>query len=694
MDLLEGLVTSYDEFSDTVQFLADHPPPELGALRTVADVLACDEADRVALDAALGALASCIVVETEAAARAAITTLRDSEQGQATFVVLDRLPDAPDEPTSLDGAAPLRSIVRTAEAAYAPLADALLRHSYRADTLEAAQDAAEQAAPPARIYARTGEWVDAAGLVHGGSATTSASPVASRLGRREQLQAARERVAELDAACTDQADIVMERKAALNEVPVDERREAVRTAEAAFSEAEKQHERITYDQETQAERREELDARLADIRAELDEGRTEVEARKAALQDAEAQREAARSRRAEAEAALQNAEADERAAANRYSEAHVEAVESRNRLDNLQREQQRTAERLQALEERSEARAEELETLHETIESALDRQSELDETIEAVRAERAERDAAVEAAETDLQQTKQAIADVEARLRQLRQDREQLMRQESQRTVRLTEVKTRREDLVENIREDFEVALSEMDVGVDDDFDEDEARSEVQSLRRKVRTLGNVNPLALEEYEEEKERLDFLMEQKDDLEAAEATLQETIAEINTTAAARFNETFSEIKASFTEIFNELFEGEATARLELNDPDDPLESDISITAQPRGKRPSTLAQLSSGEKTLTAIALLFAIYLVKPSPFCILDEVDAPLDDANVRRFMNLIRRFEGDTQFVLVTHNQRTMALADRMYGITMEEQGISKLVGVEFDEAVEMAQV
>jgi len=220
----------------------------------------------------------------------------------------------------------------------------------------------------------------------------------------------------------------------------------------------------------------------------------------------------------------------------------------------------------------------------------------------------------------------------------------------------------------------------------------EESEREVQSLRSKIRRLGDVNPLALEEYEEEKERLDFLTEQQEDLEEAEQTLLETIEEINATAAERFFDTFDQIKDSFSEIFTELFGAGASAELMLEDADDPLDSAIDVIAQPKGKRPVTLEQLSSGEKTLTAIALLFSIYLVKPSPFCILDEVDAPLDDANVERFMSLIRRFEDDTQFILVTHNQRTMALADRMYGVTMEEQGVSKLVGVQFDEAVEMA--
>jgi chromosome segregation protein len=165
----------------------------------------------------------------------------------------------------------------------------------------------------------------------------------------------------------------------------------------------------------------------------------------------------------------------------------------------------------------------------------------------------------------------------------------------------------------------------------------------------------------------------------------------TIAEINTTASRRFNETFGAIQENFRRLFADLFGEGAAADVVLQDESDPLESDIEIFAKPRGKKPSVLAQLSGGEKTLTAIALLFSIYLVKPSPFCILDEVDAPLDDANVDRFMQLIRTFSESTQFVLVTHNKRTMEAADRMYGITMQEQGVSKLVGVKFEDGLQL---
>jgi chromosome segregation protein len=175
--------------------------------------------------------------------------------------------------------------------------------------------------------------------------------------------------------------------------------------------------------------------------------------------------------------------------------------------------------------------------------------------------------------------------------------------------------------------------------------------------------------------------------QQSDLEQAEETLLNTIDEINATASARFEETYDSIQKNFSRLFQELFGEGAAASLELTDPSDPLESPVEIIARPQGKKNVTISQLSGGEKALTATALLFAIYLVKASPFCILDEVDAPLDDANVGRFMNMLRDFSDTTQFVLVTHNKLTMEAADRMYGVTMEKEGVSKIVSVTFDE-------
>ena len=197
--------------------------------------------------------------------------------------------------------------------------------------------------------------------------------------------------------------------------------------------------------------------------------------------------------------------------------------------------------------------------------------------------------------------------------------------------------------------------------------------------------MGPVNMLALKDYEVEKERQDFLSSQKDDLLTAEENLKETIRVINNTAYERFEGVFSQVRENFIRVFKSFFPtGIADIYLEG---EDPLEADIVIDASPKGKKLGNLALLSGGEKTLTALSLLFGIYLVKPSPFCILDEVDAPLDDANTNRFATALNDFSKDTQFIAVTHNKLTMMNSKQLFGVTMETPGISKVVSVKFED-------
>ena len=216
-------------------------------------------------------------------------------------------------------------------------------------------------------------------------------------------------------------------------------------------------------------------------------------------------------------------------------------------------------------------------------------------------------------------------------------------------------------------------------------LNEHEVNEKIDLLKTRIKNLGAVNPLAVSEYEKEKERLDFLTKQRDDLLKAEVSLLETIDKINKTARKQFTETFSAIKENFEKVFASFFEnGEGTLMLDTSE--DPLEADININVRTKGKQLQTLNLLSGGEKTLTAISLLFSIYLVKPSPFCILDEVDAPLDDVNILRFTDALKSFSDNTQFIVITHNKRTMEAASSLYGVTMEEEGISKLVSVKFN--------
>ncbi|HKI77390.1 MAG TPA: chromosome segregation protein SMC [Ignavibacteriaceae bacterium] len=279
------------------------------------------------------------------------------------------------------------------------------------------------------------------------------------------------------------------------------------------------------------------------------------------------------------------------------------------------------------------------------------------------------------------------ISDKENVQKKLRKEREILSEEIHESDIKLSELKMKLSNLVEHIKENYSVTLENKVFDDLNTFDFRTRTDEVQALKQKVKNLGPINLLAYSEYEEERERFEFLNKQRNDLLESEKDVVNTITEINTTAQTQFKETFDKIRENFINIFRGLFNPGDEADLRIEEDADPLEAKIEIIAKPKGKRPTSIDLLSGGEKTLTAIALLFAIYLVKPSPFCILDEIDAPLDDANIDRFTKIIEDFSKETQFIVVTHNKRTMEAAETLYGVTMQDEGISKLVSVRFNE-------
>jgi chromosome segregation protein len=292
------------------------------------------------------------------------------------------------------------------------------------------------------------------------------------------------------------------------------------------------------------------------------------------------------------------------------------------------------------------------------------------------------------AVEDESAHAREEIHRIELKIKDERRHHDDSMKATHELELKILDLKAKAEHIKARALEEFELVI-ELKSYPDEEFVDFAAlRDEIQRFREKVKSLGNINFAAFEEYNTEKQRLEFLTGQRTDLIDAEKTLLATIEEINTTAQNKFLQTFELIRKNFSEIFKSLFDAGDEADLRLEEGIDPLEASIDIIAKPRGKRPTSISLLSGGEKTLTATALLFAIYLVKPSPFCILDEVDAPLDDANVDRFTKLLRKFSNNTQFIVVTHNKRTMEAANALYGVTMEEEGVSKLVTVRFNQA------
>ncbi len=706
VSLLESLLSSYEDVSEAFHYLAEKDGWSKGPMETVADILGCEPEYQSALDAALGVFATCIVVKSESEARKAISMLREEDKGQTEIIVLDKLRPPTRyaefiEEAADRGATPLIDKVRVSTSGHQKLADALLHNSFLVKSLEHGQDLIDTldemanmlygSSVPMRYIAPTGEWLDARGILRGGSKKQNEFSQTGRLQRREQYEGAVQNLRKLEAALQQKEEATAQLKAALDVVPVDDRKNTVKEAERILAEFEREYVRVSHEHNAIEQRHVEAQERIAEHETSIKTIHEEIAQLQAPVEAAEEQIKELRNARILTEESFRSAEADNTRALNQFNEASIAVLQAKNHFENLSRDVDRNKLDSATLEGQKESRESHIQSLKESITEHESTREDLEKQIYDLYADRPELEAAVDKAEQTRQEAITAIAELENTLRSIRQTREQGIRAENERAVRLAEVQTRISELLRNVDENFELSLADNPVEVPEGFEEREAKREVKALRQKVRSLGSINELALESYEEEKERFEFMSAQQEDLEKAEQSLLDTISEINTTAAERFDKTFQEVRTNFARLFSTLFGKDDTADLLLTNPDDPLESPIQIVAKPKGKRPSAITQLSGGEKTLTSTALLFAIYLVKPSPFCILDEVDAPLDEANVERFMQLIREFSENTQFIMVTHNRRTMELADRLYGVTMQEEGVSKLLGVKFDEAAEL---
>ena len=370
------------------------------------------------------------------------------------------------------------------------------------------------------------------------------------------------------------------------------------------------------------------------------------------------------------------------------SRARIAVVEAQARLEAIIAEQRRYTDQMtelnseqQELSGRLAAIQSESSALEHSLNEGREHERQSQRAVEELEEQR-------RAARAELSVRREAHDAQEAQLRESRRRRDEAERARSGIELQRAKLDAEAEQWRRHVRDTHQMDLATATVARAELSDED-LDKKVQDAQCAIDKLGPVNPLALEEWERESERLQYLDQQIRDLQEAKKSLVDTITELNETAGRRFTETFETARGHFQVVFNELFRG-GEADVRLTQPDQPLESPIEIYARPRGKKFIGIRQLSGGERALTALALLFALYLVKPSPFCILDEVDAPLDDANCGRFLRLLHRFKQSTQFIVVTHNKLTMDAADVLYGVTMEQPGVSKLVSVRLNRGAE----
>jgi len=363
-------------------------------------------------------------------------------------------------------------------------------------------------------------------------------------------------------------------------------------------------------------------------------------------------------------------------------DARVEMVNVESKRDNLIYKSNSANEQVEAIKQNQVIILDEEKNL-KALKKDLDQKIKNGEKeLNKINAELQKQRSIIDLKKSVFRETYNMIDQIQTKIKLEQKDRESILENLKSSEFKLNDLKQKIEIVFQQIKERYNTSVPDKLI-VDDS--EDELAYQVEKIQRSLENIGPVNMAVQDEYNEDNERLNHLRKQRDDLVESEENLRETIQKIDRIARKKFQETFKHISKNYEKLFNLFFEG-GYGNLRLVGDPDPLEADIVIDAQPPGKRNTSLRLLSSGEKALTAISLLFAIYQVKPSPYCILDEVDAPLDDVNIHKFTKVLKQFADETQFIIVTHNKLTMEIANHMYGVTQEKKGVSKLVSVSFD--------
>jgi chromosome segregation protein len=679
-DLLKSLVDSLEGYPDSIKFLKKNKDWNSNA-PLLSDVFVVQDEYRTALENVLDNYLNYYVVENVEEAAQAVRLLDNNKKGKANFFLLDQFKNSTTKSNDVQtGFIPALSVVNV-DKQYEPLATHLLGHVYIAADLETI--ASTQVLDGNVLVEKSGKSLKGKYTLGGGSIGLFEG---NKIGRAKNLERLAKEIAELTTSTTALKQQITETQTSITGFNQALNDKAIEQSRNEISRLNNQVINLTHRTENfeqlniAAEKRlQDLEEQLADTqdnisgtRGELDEITEELQALQAAIQKA-----------AEDFAMV---EQDFNMAQQQYNNQNIQFTRQQSKIENLKQELNFRNNQLVDLEQQIKNNKEQLKEtalqIGETSGKLHFGDNELYELLQKKEAD----EKGLSEKDRVYYELRNAISEHESKISRQRREKEQAETLLNAIKEKLNEMKLQVARMKERLSVEFKVDLEViLEEGRKNDMTVDELNAEADRMKKRLDNMGEVNPTAIEAYGEIKVRHDFIVEQKSDLMEAHDMLMSTIEEVENTANAKFKETFDAVRTNFQQVFKALFTEEDTADLKLTDPDNVADSGIEIYAQPKGKRPSTLTQLSGGEKTLTSTAFLFAIYLIKPAPFCILDEVDAPLDDANVGKFTQMIRKFSDNSQFIIVTHNKQTMAAVDVIYGVTMQEAGVSKLVPVDF---------
>jgi chromosome segregation protein len=684
IDFLKKMLEQHEGFTDGVKHLLHDARWKSRNIGTVAEAVSMDQTYRVAIEAALGEAAYYLIVDKPADGEEAFRELRRLSKGKASVLCLEWIPDLRRRPRPASSEKILwaADIVRCDER-HRKLFRYLLQDVAVVDT-EADAGAILARHNNLRCVTRDGEIVTSAGFMRGGAARLDEGATIGKAVHIAELEDANKALA---AKIASAAARKAEHEAAIASMELKPFADAVKAIEKEMTATEMKIAQLEFEKKRANDTIVRYQADITSVEVEIVKLDRQLRAGEAELTASEEQKKSLDARSLTETHNYSLMESEWAEATQAVNESEIQVVTLQGESTNLERDFDRAEARLDDIRISLGRREEEIVRSGDELARLEGELARHQDELAALRVTLSGLEEARRAVETRYSDRRTELHGNELHIKDERRRHEDAVANAHGLEMKIHDLRSSIAHLLGRVRDEFgtELALKEFS---DEDLRGLEAlRSEVVHLKDRLKVLGAINFAAFDEYNAESERLTFLTQQRDDLIEGEKTLMDTIEEINATAQRMFSETFAKIRENFITIFKDLFMEGDECDLRMEEGVDPLEARIEIIAKPRGKRPTSIDLLSGGEKTLTAIALLFAIYLVKPSPFCILDEVDAPLDDSNIDRYTRILTKFSKDTQFIVVTHNKRTMESATAMYGVTMEEMGISKIVSVRFNE-------
>lgn len=683
-NLTKSMVDNLEGFPESIRFLKKNTDWAKNA-PLFSDVLFCKEEYRVAIENYLEPLMNYYVVENYDEAIKAIQLLSNSSRGRAHFFILENYGETnPTNPAFENAGAVSALKVIEVDKRYINLCNHLLKDVYLVDD-DKDQQINNAALPDGVVLiGKSGKFNKSKHTMAGGSVGLFEG---KRIGRAKNLENLAKEIKGIENLVNSQKSKSDELQSKLSALRAS-------TKSAEINEQQMIINRLNTELITVKTRQEQYQTfienslnRKDDIARKIEGIEAEMEALHPQLADLKAQKQIQSELLVDKQAEFNELNEYVSVQSNAFNQENIRFHQQQNKVSGLVKDLEYRDTQQESLEARIKQNSAELEKVKIAIQENLKQSDNSDDDLLEMYEQKENLEKATQQAEQEYYQWRGIITENENELTALRRKKDNHEVIENELREERNNLKLELNALKERLSVEFNIDIEDLPETEVPAESEQELREKAEKLKKQLDDFGAINPMAVEAYNEMNERYTFIQAQKKDLSEAKASLLATIQEIDDTAKEKFMHAFIMVRENFIKVFRSLFNEEDSCDLILTDPSHPLESDIDIIAKPKGKRPLSINQLSGGEKTLTATAILFSLYLLKPAPFCIFDEVDAPLDDTNIDKFNNIIRTFSKDSQFIIVSHNKRTIASTDVIYGVTMVEQGISRVVAVDLRE-------